>query len=314
MIQTSVIVCVRNGAATIGDQLAALAEQSYPDGWEVVVVDNGSTDGTSDVVAHWRARLPALTVVPAGNRVGLAYARNVGVRAAAGASLAFCDADDVADRAWLAELTAGLDDADIVGGRLELERLNSELARIWRGLPERDLSHPIVLDYLPYAVGANFAVRREAFDGVGGCDEAFTSCGDDVDLSWRIQRAGGTLRFRQSAIMHYRLRADLVGLMRQRYRYGRAEGLLRAKFDDALAPTSWRESVWVDRYLLKRSWHLLGGARRRGTWLASVSHRAGQLRGARAYRALTDGRSPAGSTPGTAPEARSSCGERSSGH
>jgi GT2 family glycosyltransferase len=279
VIQTSVIVCVRNGAATIVEQLAALAEQNYGDSWEVVVVDNGSTDATLDVVGPWQARLPAMRIVTAAQRVGLAYARNTGVAAAQGRGLAFCDADDVADRRWLSELAAGLEEADIVGGRLEVDLLNSDLARSWRGLPEADLRRPIILDYLPYAVGANFAVRRQAFESVGGCDEAFLSCGDDVDLSWRIQRRGGDLGFREEAIMHYRLRTDLMGLMRQRYRYGRAEGLLRAKFADAVAPTSWRESVWVDRYLLKRSWYLVGGASRRGSWLAKVSHRAGQLAG-----------------------------------
>jgi GT2 family glycosyltransferase len=275
---------VRNGAATIAEQLAALAEQDYADPWEVVVVDNGSTDSTRTVVGQWRERLPDLRIVSAADRTGLAYARNVGVAAAAGAVLAFCDADDVAERCWLSELLVGVRGADIVGGRLELERLNSELVRTWRGLPERDLRHPVALDYLPYAVGANFAVRREAFERVGGCDEAFTICGDDVDLSWRVQRSGGRLHFREEAVMHYRLRRDLIGLMRQRYRYGRAEGLLRVKFADAVTPTSWRETVWLDRYLLKRSWHLVAGARRRGSWLAMASHRAGQLRGLARYR------------------------------
>jgi glycosyltransferase involved in cell wall biosynthesis len=280
-----VIVCVRNGQATIGEQLAALAQLNYPDPWELVVVDNCSTDSTREVVSQWRARLPNLRIVPANDRAGLAYARNVGVAAATGQLLAFCDADDVADPEWLSELVTGTRQADIVGGRLEVELLNTELARRWRGLLEGDLRRPTVLDYLPYAVGANFAVRREAFERVGGCDEAFTFCGDDVDLSWRIQRGGGRLAFREGAIMHYRLRPDLIGLTRQRYRYGRAEGLLRTKFADAVAPTSWRESLWVDRYLLKRSWHLAGGAARRGSWLASVSHRAGQLRGLARHRA-----------------------------
>jgi glycosyltransferase involved in cell wall biosynthesis len=283
--ETSVIVCVRNGETTIGGQLAALAALDYPDPWELVVVDNGSTDATREVVSQWRARLPQLRIVPANERPGLAYARNVGVAAATGQLLAFCDADDVADPRWLSELIAGARHADIVGGRLEVELLNTELARRWRGLLESDLSRPMVLDYLPYAVGANFAVHREAFERVGGCDEAFRFCGDDVDLSWRIQRGGGRLTFREEAIMHYRLRPDLSGLMRQRYRYGHAEGLLRTKFADAVAPTSWRESVWVDRYLLKRSWHLAGGGARRGSWLAMVSHRAGQLRGMARHRA-----------------------------
>ncbi len=281
VINTSVVMCVRNGEATVGEQLEALAGQDHGQPWELVVVDNGSTDGTRKVVSQWNGRVPELRIVPADDRVGLAYARNVGVSAAAGSVIAFCDSDDVADRRWLAELEIGVRESDIVGGRLELELLNTELVRDWRGLPERDLRRPVVLDYLPYAVGANFAVRREAFERVGGCDEAFQFCGDDVDLSWRIQRDGGALGFREDAIMHYRLRTELVGLMRQRYRYGRAEGLLRAKFADAVAPTSWRETIWVDRHLLRRSWHLMAGPRQRGAWLAVAAHRAGQLRGLR---------------------------------
>src|SRR5205807_9629623 len=129
LIVASVILCVRNGASTIGDQLAALARQTCPDPWEVVVVDNGSSDGTAGVVQQWRDRLPGLRIVSANQGVGLAYARNVGSHAASGRILAFCDADDVADPGWLAGLIAGAGEADIVGGRLDLELLNDDLVR-----------------------------------------------------------------------------------------------------------------------------------------------------------------------------------------
>jgi GT2 family glycosyltransferase len=226
-----------------------------------------------------------LRVVEAGERPGLAYARNVGSRAARGRILAFCDADDIADPGWLSALAEGTVKADVVGGRLELDQLNSDLALYWRGLSEGHLGRPH-LGHLPYAVGANFAVRRDAFEAAGGCDERFTSCGDDVDLSWRIQRTEGTLAFRPDAVMHYRVRQDLGGLMRQRYRYGQAEALVRRKFSGEVPPLPWQvrlRSLWR---LLLRSWHLVAGRARRGAWLATASHLAGQLRGSVRYRVV----------------------------
>jgi glycosyltransferase involved in cell wall biosynthesis len=283
--EVSVILCVRNGAATIGQQLAALTGQDYAQPWELLVVDNGSTDGTAEVLKGFSDRLP-LRVIPALDRPGLAYARNVGARSAQGRILAFCDADDVADPRWLSALTAGLRDAELVGGGLELESLNTSISRLWRGAPEDPLRPPSALGYLPYAVGACFAVRRETFEAVGGCDEAFTACGDDLDLSWRIQRRGGTLEFRPGAVMHYRLRADVLGVMRQRYRYGLIEALLRRKFADAIPAVDPRARLLSVLRLLTRSWELLGGARRRGVWLVRASHLAGQLRGSIRYRVL----------------------------
>jgi glycosyltransferase involved in cell wall biosynthesis len=285
-VQVSVILCVRNGAATIAQQLAALAAQDYAGSWELIVVDNGSTDGTAAVVREWEGRLPELRLVPAPDRPGLAHARNVGSRAARGPILAFCDADDVADGGWLRALVAGARDADLVGGRLEIELLNGELARQWRGVSEDHLRRPAALGYLPYAVGANFAVRREVLESVGGCDEEFTVCGDDLDLSWRIQREGGSLTLQPEAVMHYRLRADLRGVMRQRYRYGRVEALLRRKFSDAIPPVAPAARLRSIVRLAARSWQLLGGPRRRGAWLVSASHVAGQLRGALIYRVM----------------------------
>jgi GT2 family glycosyltransferase len=285
VIRTSVILCVRNGAATIAEQLAALAAQNAAEDWELVVVDNGSTDATVEIVRRWEPRLPSVTIAPAGERAGLAYARNVGARAARGRVFAFCDADDVADPGWLGALSVGVGEAEMVGGRLELESLNSPLALHWRARPE-SLTLPTALGYLTYAPGANFAIGADVFEAVGGCDERFTACGDDLDLSWRIQRAGGSLLFAPEAIMHYRLRPDVRGVMRQRYRYGQAEALLRQKFSDAIPPVVPRARARSLARLLRHSGELVRGAGSRGAWLAEAAHIAGQLRGSARYRVM----------------------------
>jgi cellulose synthase/poly-beta-1,6-N-acetylglucosamine synthase-like glycosyltransferase len=139
---------------------------------------------------------------------------------------------------------------------------------------------------LPYAVGANFAVRRQAFEAVGGCDEAFATCSDDIDLSWRIQGFGGTITFRKDAVMHYRLRADLCGMVRQQYTYGRTEALLRRKFSDELSSYRWQEQWPLYRHLLTRCWHLLADSYRRGSWLSKAAYCCGRLSGAVKYRVL----------------------------
>jgi glycosyltransferase involved in cell wall biosynthesis len=282
-VMASVIMCVHNGEATMADQLEALAGQDYDGPWELLVVDNASSDGTGAIARAWSDRLPMLRVVEANDRLGLAHARNVGAAAARGQILAFCDADDVADPGWLSGLTQALEGADLAGGALELELLNSGLAQYWRGMFKERLDWPY-LDYLPYVVGANFAIRRQAYEAVGGCDERFLTCGDDVDLSWRVQRAGGRLVFTPAPVMHYRLREDLRGVMTQRYRYGMVEALLRRKFSDSVRPMDWRarrQSVLRHMY---RSWHLLAGRFRRGAWLAHAANLAGQLRGSLRYR------------------------------
>jgi len=285
-MDASVILCVRNGASTIGAQLEALAAQECPYEWELVVVDNGSTDDTIEIVEQWRGRIPAVRVVPALKRAGLAYARNVGAAAAAGEVLAFCDADDVADPGWLAGLIAGGRDADLVGGGLELDLLNDPVTYKWRGMSDDDLRHPHALNYLHYAMGANFAVRRSAYESVGGCDEAFVVCGDDIDLSWRIQREGGSISFRPDALMHYRLRPGVRALIRQRYGYGKIHGLLRRKFGDEVPPIRWADRWPTYLSLLVYFWHLGADKERRGVWLGTASYCAGRISGALHYRVL----------------------------
>ena len=286
MIDASVILCVRNGAATIGAQLEGLAAQEYPGEWELVVVDNGSTDDTMEIVAAWRARMPNLRVVEALDKAGLGYARNVGAAAARAEVLAFCDADDVAHPGWLAGLIAGAREADLVAGRLELELLNDPVALKWRDMPEDDLRlGPHALGR-PYAMGANFAVRRGAYESVGGCDEVFVICGDDVDLSWRIMRQGGSIVFRQDAVMHYRLRSDLRGMVRQRYRYGEIHALLRRRFSDLVPRPRLAERWPTYRSLLLYCWHVLADRERRGVWLGTAGYCAGRIRGGVRYRVL----------------------------
>jgi glycosyltransferase involved in cell wall biosynthesis len=193
-----------------------------------VVVDNGCTDRTLDVVEEWRDRLPALTVVDAAGRRGLNYARNRGASAAHGDLLAFCDADDVVSPGWLEALAAAAVNADLVAGPLDVERLNDGLARAWRpesSMTRLDLKHNL----LPHAPGGNCAVWKDVALEVGW-DERFTFGSSDIEFSWRVQRAGYTLVMAEDAAVHLRFRESKWELARQYFRYGVSDAKLYRRF------------------------------------------------------------------------------------
>src|SRR5262245_53435164 len=117
-MKLSVIIPCRNAVKTIEAQLDALCQQEWEGGWEVIVADNGSMDGTREVVARFFGRLPPLLLVDASTRRGAGHARNVGVKAATGDAIVFCDADDEVGAGWLSAMGNALTRHDFVAGRI----------------------------------------------------------------------------------------------------------------------------------------------------------------------------------------------------
>ena len=282
--EVSVILCVRNGAATICEQLDALGAQETRRDWELLIIDNGSSDGTAEVVRAWHASAPAiaLRIVDAGSERGLAATRNRGAAAAAGRMLLFCDADDVASPGWIDALAQALERADLAGGPLGYERLNPPSVRGWQMG-----AHPVFTDALPgapdmpYVIGANMAITAAMFARVGGCDEDLRGAWEDVDLSLRVAAAGGRLALAPDAVMHYRLRTSLKDAMDQSTHYGRGEASVRHKVggSGALPPLDgqWaRESL---RSLLRPPSRAPGGRASARERLLQVAYLLGLLRG-----------------------------------
>jgi glycosyltransferase involved in cell wall biosynthesis len=225
----SVVLCVRNGAGTLRRQLAALARQDVDRPWELVVVDNGSTDGTRALTASWTAAMPWLRVVEE-PKPGLDRARNRGVAAATTDRILCCDADDEVDPSWVRALLTGLERGDVVGGALVPSPDASDAARALE-VPQAD-ALPTLLGY-EFAVGANLGFHRRVFDALDGFDPQFDKGADEVDFCIRAVRAGFTIGFVPDAVVRYARKDRARTLARQRFHYGRGLQRLLAKGDGA---------------------------------------------------------------------------------
>lgn len=224
----SVIIPARNAAGGIGAQLEALSVQTFDRPWELLVVDNRSTDTTVEVVGRWQDRLPFLRLVDASAGAGVAYARNRGAAAARGELFLYCDADDEVEPDWVAAMVAAGAQHDVFGGRLSVARLNAPDVVRWRD-PLQDERLPVGHRFLPYAVGANIGCRRAVHEAIGGWDEHFLTSGEDVDFCWRAQLAGFSLGFARDAVAQYRYRAGLSAFLHQRHGYGRSSVAVAAR-------------------------------------------------------------------------------------
>jgi glycosyltransferase involved in cell wall biosynthesis len=226
----SVIIACLNGAQTIGVQLEALASQTCPVPWELLLCDNGSTDTTLEIAEGYRSRLPSLRIVDAGAVRGAGPARNFGVQHARGRWVAFCDADDEVDQNWLGAMVGALQEHHFVAGRFEKYRLNG--ARVLRSRPlqqQQDLQSSEIGARLPHAGGGNMGIRRADFLAVGGFDPQVRWL-EDTDFSWRVQLAGVRLTFCPDAVVHVRLRGTFRSMYAQGWQYGAAHAVLEERY------------------------------------------------------------------------------------
>jgi cellulose synthase/poly-beta-1,6-N-acetylglucosamine synthase-like glycosyltransferase len=264
--QVSVVIACRNAAATLGIQLEALTRQDCPVPWDVVISDNGSTDGSVALARSYRSRLPGLTIIDSSGRPGAGYARNVGASATQAPLLVFCDADDEVAPGWLTAMVNALQRDDFVAGRFESRKLNDTSVLRSRELQQSTglQESPFGPD-LPHAGAGNLGVSRALFFSVGGFDPA-VGCLEDTDLCWRIQLTGARLVFCAEAIVHVRLRSSLSTMWAQGVAYGAAAALLEHRFPQppptltAVGPTSSGPSGKVHTVVNLLSEHRSAGA------------------------------------------------------
>ena len=224
----SVVVPVGRVDDDLVVQLQALAAQKTDDRWELVLSLNSpepAERAALEAALEGRDGLVA-RIVDSSRLRSASHARNVGAAAAEGELLLFCDGDDVAEPAWLAEMVAALEEHDAVGGHLDEDLLAVPGQEHWRP-PATPDALPTFLGR-PYVVSANFGVRRAAFDAVGGFDTSLVR-GEDIALSWDLLDRGYHLAYAPAAVMHYRHRKGLWPMLRQHYLYGRGFSQILAR-------------------------------------------------------------------------------------
>ncbi len=220
--RVSVVVCSYNGGRTLEQCLTSLLQLDYPD-YETIVVDDGSTDNTRQILE----RFPSVRAIHQPNH-GLSAARNAGLEAASGQIVAYTDSDCFVDRDWLTLLVAQLErsGAAAVGGP-NLTPEDGWLAACVAaspGQPTHVLESDQVAEHIP---GCNMAFRREALIAINGFDPLYRKAGDDVDICWRLQHVGQWITFAPGAFVWHHRRQGPWSYLRQQAGYGDAEALLR---------------------------------------------------------------------------------------
>jgi O-antigen biosynthesis protein len=235
----SVVVCTRDRPAQLETCLECLGQQIYPR-FEVIVVDNASTGDDVRSLVAGRAGGAIRFRYCRESRVGLSWARNAGIAAAASEIIAFLDDDDQPDRHWLAGIANGFARNRRIGcvtGLVLPARLDTAAQELFEQLgghckgrgftpatfcpsgPQNPL-FPLP----PFGAGANMAFRRDALVSIGGFDVALgagtiTSAGEDTLALTSAMLSGYEIAYEPAALMWHHHRPDMENLSRQLHGY-----------------------------------------------------------------------------------------------
>jgi GT2 family glycosyltransferase len=236
----SVVVPCLDAGATLDRCLTSLVGQETDTSFEVVVVDNGSTDDSVAIARRAAAESPHRLRLLTESRPGAARARNLGLRESGGGVVLFTDADCIAEPGWLTALARALDDPRVLiaGGEIVGDPAQSGLvARYARSIGLLSQDHTLGHPRAPFFQTANLGVRREDALAVSGFDPELALAGEDADFCWRLaaSHAGRELRLVRAARVRHVHRTTAAGLFRQFRGYGHGDVALARRHGRATA-------------------------------------------------------------------------------
>lgn len=216
----SVLVLNHNGKAFLDDLFQSLLAATYPN-FAVVLIDNASTD---DSVAYTREYYPGVEILETGSNGGFSHAYNLAFRHAKGRYQVLLNNDVTVDKGWLEPLVAAmeadpqlgavqpklvsmLDPSDFEyagasGGYMDVYGFPFLRGRVFNTL-EKDQGQYDEEAQVMWTTGAAMFLRAEALEWTGGLDEDFVHHMEEIDLCWRLQRAGHRIRVEpQSTVYH----------------------------------------------------------------------------------------------------------------
>jgi glycosyltransferase involved in cell wall biosynthesis len=259
----SVLVCTRNRCGKLRGLLQSLARLDVPSGssFEVVVVDNGSTDSTADTCDQFGALLPLR--YHREWRRGKSIALDRGIEAARGEVVAFTDDDCVVDASWLRVLVSEFSqDPDLAaaGGRVELYNAQDKNVTLTTYRETVVVNTTPALLFAPLIIGANMAFRATALTKVGRFDTRLgpgSRCGavaEDIDYMYRTFRKKLKIVYFPALVVfhnHGRTTDAEIEELRYRYRVGRAALFTKHAFDEMVlnVPASGLKHLYWDSLL-----------------------------------------------------------------
>ena len=256
----SVIIPVLNEERTIRECLSSLIKMDYPiERREILVVDNGSTDRTAEIIKTFPVRYLWE------ERRGASAARNKGIEASKGEILAFTDADCVVTTGWLRELVKAIDEEGVGGVAGEVVAYPPKTPAEWYAAKVRHLSPRKYLfrPIMPFAVFANLAFRRGVFEKIGLLDEGFLR-GESTDFCARFFRETDLeLKFMPKALVFHRNRKTTWKFFKQQWGYGRGHAQLYIKYRHEI-PWDWKKSILAYRELAGAAWAFIKSVLRYG--------------------------------------------------
>ena len=291
----TVIVCTYNRGDLLAKALDTIAVQTVPEPfkWEVLVVDNNSSDRTRELVESYCVKNPARFRLVSERQQGLSHARNTGIRNARGEILAFTDDDIHVESGWLWNLTSSLHSGEWAGAGGQIMPICSGILPNWltiddfrtlgafAGFDLGTVAGPLTRP--PY--GGNMAYRRDTFEKYGGFRVDLGRSGtnlegrEEVEFANRLLARGEKLRYEPAAVVRHSVpecRMSKSYVLRWYYSNGRSEVV------DLGPPTDARWKLGgVPLYLFRRlarwtlQWMISIGAPRRFTCRRTVWYLAG---------------------------------------
>lgn len=282
-----VVIPARNEENRLGDQLDALLAQEYDGTWEILVVDNGSTDGTVALVERIATAHPRLRVITATAKADQSYAANSGVAATDADAVIFCDADDIVAPGWLAAMAKALETHPVVTGVNELDLLNPKWLADSRGR-DGDSKLQTFGGIFPTVQGNTYGVQRGVWAITGPLAEDFSRHGvlADAEFSLRCWLKGVEIFGATDAVVHYRYRSEARQLWRQGFSYGSHRPLIAKLLVENSKPRPPRFGGWKSWVLLIVKLPTVVTKHGRARWLWIAGNRFGQVIGSIRYRTL----------------------------
>ena len=284
----TVVIPALNAGKTVLEQLLGLDAQEGVGAFSVIVVDNGSTDGTSEIARGFKARKFSLFVVSEPLR-GVNRARNAGVAAAADGMVFLCDADDVVSEKWLEAMIQGLRPGTWVGGVQDFELLNTRRTRkIWN--VNQPTSYTPRTPFVDDTRGCSCGFYRSMWQEVGHFDPSLSGHGDENEMFARAAEVGYEFRWVPDGVVHYRLRPGFRMMLRQHFRQGKSQIRTQCSTGGRRLhrQSSTSESVHAVAKLVLVSPKYLIHRGIRYEWAASLALQVGRLAGLRRARSIAD--------------------------